>query len=145
MAALSYIYTNESLLSLAPHIRVSSTKWPLPHSHYAVFQSDPLLLWQRCWLGQTWPCPHAFAPFHTWGSKYGYFDDPFHIIRDFIATHGPPYPFIHFLSDIRKINVPISSMIIWENYSPPLPNVACPQATTRIELKTSSQGMEFMK
>ena len=46
------------------------------------------------------------------GAKYGYSDDPFHIMRDFIPTHGPPYPFIHFLAYIRKINVPISSMLI---------------------------------
>ena len=59
----------KALSPWAPSIRVSSTKYPLPHSNCVVFQSEPLLLWQRCWLGQTWPCLHAFSPFQTRGWK----------------------------------------------------------------------------
>ena len=58
-------------------------------------------------------------------------------MRDFIPVldmYGPPYPFIHLLGVKKKSYIPISCMLIYEYYSPPLPNVACPQATVRIGL-----------
>ena len=64
---------------------------------------------------------------------------PFHNLRDFIdiiIMHGSPYPFILLLGEINKINIPNYCRKILEYYSPPLPNVACPQATARIELES---------
>ena len=66
-------------------------------------------------------------------------------MRDFIHVfnvHGLPYPFIQLLGDKKNVNIPFIYVLKWEYYSPPLPNVACPQATARIELESFTQGME---
>ena len=56
-------------LPWAPLLRVSSTKESSSYLHYIVSMDDLLFSYQRCWLGQTWPCPHAFVPVHTWECK----------------------------------------------------------------------------
>ena len=105
-----------------------------------IFIDDLHLLSQRCWLSQTWPCPHANVLFHTWGCEIQLLwislFTLWGILFIFLKCIGLlTHLFISYMT-WEKINIPISCMLILEYYSPPLPTVACPQATARIELRS---------
>ena len=82
-----------------------------------------------------------FPLFTPEGEKYSYYNDPFHTMRYFIPTHGPPYPFIHLLDDIRKINVPISFMLILGTLQSSPPKCCLSSSNCKDRNKGPSWGM----
>ena len=74
------------------------------------------------------------------GVKSSSYDDPFSHDKGFYSYFWNLWTSLPIYSPPKckktKINIPLSYMLILEYHRPPLPNVAYPQETVRIELKS---------